>query len=533
MREFIDKLLAQIREAFGKMDRKNKRGLLIIAFFIVVFAIIAVILLTQTTYVPIHSFETIAQAEQVYARLQGAGINARREGTRILVPENQQEQAFNEVRDAIGTPQLTMDIMDTASGFGVTDRHQREIYSRQLADDIRVQIEQSPRVASAVVIIRPGESSPFRTATNLARASASIMITLTDSGMLSQVEVDAIAAMVIGAVQGIELEDIHITDNNLNVYRLGDENMEFEDVLTTRLTMKNMLERQIRLSVEQVLARVFLRNNVEVIPSVTLNFDKKSEQIVEFAPPVAGEMEGLVRSSSDLYEQHRARLEAAGIPGTDTNNMGMGEYPWGELGENELYRKVVQERNYELNEMLRTIEYAEGTIESLTVGILINSEAHEEDMSEEIINLVAMGVDIPPERVVVESLPFALDTTYEDQMAAWEAQEAALRQQELIRMGIIAAVILAIGVLFFILGRNILYAVKPPPEPVPAEGPEIDMLVDGELDPEALLAAELEAQRLADIDLQAKQKELESIESFIEKDPAAVAQLLRNWITED
>ena len=91
MREFIEKLLAQIREALGKMDRKNKRGLLIIAFLIVVFAIVAVILLSQTTYVTIQNFETIAQAEQVYARLQGAGINARREGTSILVPENQQE----------------------------------------------------------------------------------------------------------------------------------------------------------------------------------------------------------------------------------------------------------------------------------------------------------------------------------------------------------------------------------------------------------------------------------------------------------
>ena len=534
MRETLQKMMTQIREAFGRMDRKNKRGLFIIAFLILAFAIVAVILLTQTTYVSLNNFETVAQAEQIYARLQAIGINARREGTRIYVPENDQERAFAEVRDAIGTPVFDMGIMNEASGFGVTDMHQREVYARQLADDIRVQIMQSPRITNALVIVRPGESSPFRTAANLRQASAAIMLTTIDGGMLTPQEVHAIATLVYGSVQGISYENIQISDSNLNQYRVGDENQDFETVMNKRLTMKNMLEQQLRLSIEQVLARVFLRDNIEIIPSVTLNFDKVVEQQIEFSPPIEGEMEGLVRSSSELYEQQIARGEAVGIPGTDSNNMGMGEYPWGELGEDELYRKAVIEKNFELNETIRTIEHEEGNIQAMTISILINSDVHEEDMTEDIINLVSMGVDIRPERVSVVAMPFAEDTTWADQYQAWEAYEEAIRQQEMIRMIIIGSVILAIAVLFFMLGRSIINALKPPPPPVVAEGPGIDLLADEDLmDEEARLAAEIEARRIADIDLQAKQPELDSIESFIEKDASSVAQLLRNWLTDE
>jgi flagellar M-ring protein FliF len=534
MRAFIDKLLTQIKDAFGRLDKKRKRSLFILASIVVIFAIVAVILLTQTTYVRLANFETVAQAEQIYARLQGLGIAARREGTLISVPDFAQEQAFAEVGDAIGTPRFDDSIMEGAAGFGISDQHQREIYARQLGDDIRVQILQSPRISNAFVIVRPGDTSPFRTATNLRAPSASVMLTTIDGMRLSQSEVEAIAGIIAASVQGITFENISIADSNLVQYRVGDASEDIEMVMSSRIAMQNMLEQYTRMSIEQVLARVFTRDNIEIMPSVTLNFDRVTEQIIEFNPPVAGELEGLIRSSSEIYEQQVARAGAMGIPGTDTNYMGLGEYPWGELGDDELYRRVVLERNFELNEMIRSIEYAEGTIEALTVSILVNSDAMEEDLSEEIIELVTMGVNIAPERISVVSMPFVEDPALLEQIAAWEAFEAAERTRELIRLIVTWGVILILGILLFLLGRSIIKALKTPP-PVLADAAGVDIMIDG-LDPEleaARLAEELEAQRIAEINLQARQPELDSIESFVEKDPATVAQLLRNWLTDE
>jgi flagellar M-ring protein FliF len=424
--------------------------------------------------------------------------------------------------------------MEGAAGFGVSDAHQREIYARQRGNDIRVLIMQSPRISDALAIVNLGETSPFRTAANIRQPSASVMLTTVDGQPLTSHEVDAIVGIVMNSIPGITTENISIADSNLVQYRVGDATEDIEMVMSSRIAMQSMLEQYTRMSIEQVLARVFTRDNIEITPSVTLNWDRVTEQIIEFNPPIAGELEGLIRSSSEIYEQQIARAGAIGIPGTDTNYMGMGEYPMGELGDDELYRRVVLERNYELNEMIRTIEYAEGTIEELTISILINSDAMEEDLTEDIIDLVAMGVNIPPERISVVSMPFREDPNAEAMREAMEALQAAERQRDLIRLIVTWGVILILGILLFLLGKSIVSALKTPP-PVLADAAGVDIMI-GDLDPEeeaARLAAEIEAQRIADINLQARQPELDSIESFVEKDPASVAQLLRNWLTDE
>jgi flagellar biosynthesis/type III secretory pathway M-ring protein FliF/YscJ len=130
-------------------------------------------------------------------------------------------------------------------------------------------------------------------------------------------------------------------------------------------------------------------------------------------------------------------------------------------------------------------------------------------------------------------MPFMEDETWSAEFQAWEEHEALMRQQDLIRWIIMGGIILVIAVLFFVLVKSVINAAKPP-QPVPAEGAGLDYLIDDdEMDSEARLAAEIEAQRLMDIELQAKQAELNSIEGFIDKDPASVAQLLRNWLTDD
>jgi len=89
-------------------------------------------------------------------------------------------------------------------------------------------------------------------------------------------------------------------------------------------------------------------------------------------------------------------------------------------------------------------------------------------------------------------------------------------------------VILLLGVMVMMLVRTVIRAVKPPPEPEPvlaAVGPDgIDFLVDDE-------SSELKA--FEDIDLHAKSQVLEQIERFIDKDSASVAQLLKNWVSDE
>jgi len=108
-----------------------------------------------------------------------------------------------------------------------------------------------------------------------------------------------------------------------------------------------------------------------------------------------------------------------------------------------------------------------------------------------------------------------------------EAQEAAARTQRLIEQIIMYAIILLLGIMFMLLVRSIFTAIKPPPEPEPllvADGPGVDFLIDGE---------EPEDVEYEDVDLQTKSAGLEQIERFIDKDSNSVAQLLRNWLSDE
>ena len=534
MRAFIDKMLAQLKEYFGKMQKKHKVRLFILSLLVIVLAIVAVVLLSQTNYVLLHNAADLADAGRIDARLQEMGVQTRIEGaTRIMVPENSgpdELRARLASEGVIGQAQLDYSWMQEASGFGVTDAYARRIFEIQTGSNVSALIMQADRIQNAVVTVTFGDTSPFRTATNVRPATAAVMLRVSDGSPLTNQEVQSIAGIVRGSVPGILNENIKVTDSNLNEYRITDANEDSNVIISSRITMEELLKQQIASSVEQLLAPIFLRDNIRVLPAVTLNFDRVNETHIEYAPPIAGELEGIPRSASELYRIQRNLPEEGGIPGTDENGMGMGEYPWGEFGENDVYLERLLEYNYEINETLTVIEREQGTIESLSIGILINSEVMLDDMTEEVRNLVSMGAGIVPDNISIEALQFAEDTTMIEAQEAWDAYIDQLNQRELINTIIKWSVILLLGIFLILLIRTIVNAAKPPPELVYAEAGGLDYLV-GDDDAEDILS-ELEEMPREEIEHK-KQSELEDIENFIEKDPASVAQLLRNWLTDE
>jgi len=223
---------------------------------------------------------------------------------------------------------------------------------------------------------------------------------------------------------------------------------------------------------------------------------------------------------------------AEGIPGTDSNNMGTIEYPWGTLDDRDMYRRNILQNNYDINQIITQFEREEYVIAYLSVAVNINRDIDEveEDFSAEVADLVSKATGAPTGNISVQLLPFNFeDTSLQNMLAEMEAYERAERNRALFNTILNAAVILLLGIMVMMLGRTIVKAVKPPPEPEPllaAVGPDgIDMLI-GDDDEDDIKEYE-------DVELQTKSPGLEQIERFIEKDSASVAQLLRNWLSDD
>jgi len=390
---------------------------------------------------------------------------------------------------------------------------------------------QVPRIQNALVILHSGETSPFRIQTNTRRASAAVMLTIRNNERLSNQDAQTIGEIVRTAIPGIEYEDISISDSDLNLYRIGDVSQDLDEIAEKRAVLQNRITEQLREQVEELLMPIYGLPNLRIQPHVRLNFDRVITEKVEFEPPIPGNDTGILRSAEEVYERSRGWRDAEGIPGTDSNNMGTVEYPWGPWDDRDEYLRNAIGRNWEINETRTLIEHEQGTIEYLSIAVNINDEIEgvEGDYTLEVSDLVAKAIGVAPGNISVQHIPFNfIDTRMADIYEAWEAEEAARRNRELLETILMYVVILLLGVMVMMLVRTVVKAVKPPPEPEPvlaamgADG--IDFIVGDE---------DSDAKEYEDIDLHAKSAGLEQIERFIDKDSASVAQLLKNWLSDE
>ncbi|MDR2600693.1 MAG: hypothetical protein LBC73_10530 [Oscillospiraceae bacterium] len=533
MRETIDRMMAQIREYLAKMPRKNKIQLAVVALLVISLASVMVYFLTRTNWVIVPNTGDPTTTSQIYMALYDMGIPVKAESGRVLVPEGRLEDAQMQLRNSgfLGTTFFEHEYLDAATGFGVTREFSARMFELDRAAQIRTQLVQNNRINNALVIVNIGETSPFRTQTNANPATVSAQLTLTGGGRLSQAEANAVGEIIKGGVPGLEYSNIHITDTEFNTYRVGDSSNDLDVIIDQRLQLQERIILQTRAAVEQLISPIFKMTNIRVQPYILLNFDKEITESITFEPPIAGETDGIVRSSEDVWENSRRRGDAEGIPGTDSNEMGAVEYPYGTLDDLDEYRRRVSGKNYELNETRRFIEHEQGTIREMSVGISINNAAEDLDIDESIIpqliDLVSKGIGVSPSEISIQLVPFVEDTTFADAQAAWEAAEAAARTQWIISQVLMYGTIVLLGIMVMLMIRIIARTIRPPPEPeiaLVAAGPDgVDYIIDDDT-PEKM--------ELEEIEVGGKSAGLEQIERFIDKDAASVAQLLRNWLTD-
>ena len=527
MRAFIDNMLSQLKEFFGRMEKKDKVRLGILATIIVALAIVIVVVLSRTNYVTLHVAQSEAQAGEILMALREMGEDAKTEGTRVLVPEGRVSdlRAMLSSQGVLGSSQLDFRLLDQAAGFNITDSHAKEIYARQRGQEIRTQILMSDNIQNAIVTVNMGEYSPFVHSQGVRDATAAVMLTVRGGATLTQGEAQGIADLVKSNIPGLTYENITITDQRWTRYPVGDGSVDLGTEMYTRISLRNLLQQQLQIQCEQLITPIFGMDNLRIVASVTLNFDKEVSEQVEFAPPIPGEMDGIVRSSSEIYENQRNASAAGGVPGTDTNGMGTVEYPYATLEDGDEYRRAVREYNYEINETRRIIEHEQGKVEKVSIAISINDAAVEDDYTTEVKSLVAKGLGIAPDNIAVEQIEFKYQgMTIEDIQRQQDEEDARQRRMQMLdsilRYSVLAILIIAI----YLLARMIIKILRPEPEyadPILEGAGGIDYLADEE-DP-----------YYTDVELNTKSSALEQIERFIDKDASAVAQLLRNWLTDE
>ena len=325
--------------------------------------------------------------------------------------------------------------------------------------------------------------------------TASVFVEKSDNKPLRGETVEAIKNLVASSIN-MNPEKVQVIDSEGKVLDGEIEDTEF--LMTDQFNIKNNLETRINQNIKEFLENVFGSGNVAVKSSVKINFDSEKSTVVEFAPPVEGSEEGLVRSMEEI-EEHMSGGATRGEPGTDSNT----DYTMPE-DDSEKYDMIKTVINNELNEINKEIKKAPGQIEDITVAVLINREDLNQEEEEKIADLIYAATGLDTKKVEVRAQSFDRPE-----------EVAEIEKRNFVWIALLLAV--------FVLGfGGYLIHIKREKEKLE----ELERLE--ELDDITMIETEIQ-----DLEFETEESKMKAqIEKFVDKNPEQVAQLLRTWLNE-
>ncbi len=531
MKGILDRLKTALTDLWNRTSKKDRLRFFTITGVALIVIIVAVSALTRTKYAVMARNLDPATAGEMLASLQAMGIPTQTDGpSTILVPQEQVSELQMEMaRQGFNKSGFTYELFARGSGFGTTEYEKRMYALFDTQDRLSVDLRSVPGILDAKVMIAQQDNRSAYTSAQVVPTTASVMLTLDPSISLSQENVSVIESLVSHSVEGLLAENVFITDQSLR--RLNRREIEDLDMMENNHQMELAVRDDFVQNIMSILVPVFGADNVRVTGAVGLNFDNHSTESVVFTPVI--DDKGIELSLRTISEKAKGTATTGGVPGIDDNG-GAPTYPEVDTSNLSDYSRVSQEINYEVNQTLDKIQHARGTISDLSFSVVINTDklSADNNSAEAVQNLVACAVGLDKaeyDRIAVAFQKFDGAAANEELMKSYEDARSKAELYNLIK---IIALYLVIGVCVILIFYRIFRFFNPKVESEVAE----DVLEqieqsgeDAELQELMALATDPGNEEITVVKSPARQR----VEEFTEKNPEAVASILRAWINED
>jgi flagellar M-ring protein FliF len=332
-------------------------------------------------------------------------------------------------------------------GITASEFSQRVGYQRALEGELARTIRSIEGVEAATVHLALPKDTAF--ALDDTEASASVLVTTLPGVEVETVQVQAIVNLVASSVDKLEPEDVTVADSSGMV--LAAPGQRSLDAVGTDVNMRQAtaFEDQVREELTTMLASVVGPNNAVVRVTADMNFDESSLTSETYSNPVtdpAGDPVPLQESErTETYTGEGG--QTAGILGPEAEATAAG------TGAGTEYNLDEAERTNAVNREVESIERAPGTIERMSVAVILDEDATTPEMVGQIEAIVAAGADIRTDRgdsLAVSRLPFdtSLSDTLADEVLAADAAADAAAKSDLYRtiaLGVIVAIVLLVA----------------------------------------------------------------------------------------
>ncbi len=534
----MDKLLEKLKELgnrilewWNRFTAKQKT-LIIVGFAVVILAIVAVVsVLTQPKYVLLRECESTKETAEVRDLLEGENMKftVSDDGLVVKVLKEQLGDA-NLLLGANNIQAASYGIENvTDGGFSTTESDKQKKYvvylQKYLEQDMLAKFK-AVKSAHVQLDIPQNDGTLFATEEE---AHAWIILDLKEE--FNQDSAAYLARAVATAIGNETTKNIVIMDTESNMLYTGDDEYTTSGTANAQLSVKAEAEKQVINEVRKVLLGTKEFDNVEVATNLVLDFSTTDTTVHNYTP-ADGQNQGVL-SHEDIFSAENTSA-AGGIPGTDSND----DDPTYVLEDNSSSSSTQSEesRDYLPNEEIRVTKTPGGVINygqsSLTASLIKYNVIREEDVRTQ------GGL----EGVTWEE--YKLANTERTKMEVDEDFYAAVANATGISSGSISLVAYSENLFFDAEGTNITvtdimqivliivilallaFVVLRSMRGEKHEEEEEELAV------ETLLQSTPETQ-LEDITLENESEERRLINKFVEENPEAAANLLRNWLNEE
>lgn len=429
-------------------------------------------------------------------------------GKTILIPE---EQVY-EVRLNLAGKGLVseggkgFELFDE-SNLGATDFERSINYQRALQEELRRTIVHIEAVKQARVhLVLPAKSAFIE---NQHKPQASIVLELKPLLSLEPNQVQGIAELVAGSVEGLSIENVNIVDTTGRVLSDSIKNSASNQMNIANFVDGRAFEENLEKRIQHLLESVYGLNKVVTMVTADLDFNQKETNSTVWGNEgvIASEQTNQrmtdISGSSGLVGDPLTDPEAVAIPGA------------------EQYSDISTTRNYEINQVVEREIQAPGQVKSISVAVVINGDLSPEEKVE-IQDIVSAAIGFDAERGDTISI---LSTTFDQhdleqiraEMAKAEAQDKEQEQRDkLVSWGLKGVGMVALFIIALVLIRNRKVTQEPWPE----------------LNMEPVLLKKVEEQVE-----QAEQSsrfisEDVKIKNIIKDEPEVAVQIINSWLEE-
>lgn len=532
MADRIKQIPGKLLEFWNKYTSKQKAVIIsVVAVIVLAFALLYMTV-TRVKYEEINRFDDAKSANELVTLLEEEKIKYKRsrDGTIIRVDSSRITDALV-LMETNNIPNAGMSWDDAfKNSMSTTEQEKTMKFNLAFQNTLRRDlIEMFEGVKDAAINVTIPDSDTTIFAENQ-EATVSAMLELTDP--ISDESARGLAKYLAGRVGNSTTEKITIIDTSGKILFSGGDETGLGGSIGDVNEFKLRLQNQVSQNITDILIADGFQEASVSHANIVVNMDQVSELYEEYSVPDG--MEQGYYSTSYEYSS-KGNSGSGGVPGTDPNADDT-DYAIGAAGTTES-EVLLNKYEYLVNKKSSTIVKEAGVVDNANSSIAVvlkNYVIYDQETMENNGTLNGMTweqfVEANNNRVAqtvddhVVPLIAAATGIAENNIAVqlWDQPIFNNKVEEPFQISNYLMIILAvliIALLIFVVFKGT----------APVEVTE----TEPELSVEQLLATTKENQSLEDIEFSDMSETKKMIDKFVDENPDAVANLLRNWLNED